>query len=42
MADVVTREQGCCSFLSFAIGVSPAGITLDISGPADALIEALA
>ena len=38
------REQGCCSFLSFAIGVTPAGTTLDISGPTDArpLIEALA
>ena len=44
MADLVAREQGCCSFLSFAIGVTPEGTTLDISGPADArlLIEALA
>jgi hypothetical protein len=44
MADLVAREQVCCSFLSFAIGVSPAGTRLDISGPAGArpLIEALA
>ena len=44
MADLVAREQGCCSFLSFAIGVTAAGTTLNISGPADArpLIEALA
>jgi MerR family copper efflux transcriptional regulator len=44
MADLVAREQGCCSFLSFAIGVTPAATTLDITGPADArpLIEALA
>jgi MerR family copper efflux transcriptional regulator len=43
MADLVHREQDCCSFLSFAIGVTPRGTTLDISGPVDArpLIEAL-
>ena len=43
MADLVAREQGCCSFLSFAIGVTPTATTLEISGPADAgpLIEAL-
>ena len=44
MADLVAREQGCCSFLSFAIGVTPSETTLAITGPADAaaLIEALA
>ena len=35
MADLVAREQACCSFLSFAIGVSPDGATLDVTGPAD-------
>jgi MerR family transcriptional regulator, copper efflux regulator len=44
MADLVAREHGCCSFLSFAIGVTPEGTTLDISGPADVgpLIDAVA
>lgn len=43
VADLVAREQGCCSFLSFAIGVSPSALTLDVDGPTDArpLIEAL-
>jgi len=43
MADLVAREQGCCPFLSFAIGVTPLGTTLAITGPADArgLLEAL-
>ena len=36
MADLVAREQACCSFLSFAIGVTPDGATLDVTGPADA------
>lgn len=36
MADLVARERACCSFLSFAIGVSPDGATLDVTGPADA------
>jgi len=36
MVDLVAREQACCSFLSFTIGVSPVGATLDISGPPDA------
>jgi DNA-binding transcriptional MerR regulator len=35
MADLVAREQGCCSFLSFGIGVTPVGVTLDVTGPAD-------
>ncbi len=41
MADLVAREQACCSLLSFAIGVTPVATTLDISGPTDArqLIE---
>jgi len=44
IADLVVRELGCCSFLEFAIGVTSAGTTLDITGPAVALpmIEALA
>lgn len=44
LADLVAREQGCCSFLSFTIGVTPAATTLEITGPVDArpLIEALA
>ncbi len=44
MADLVAREQGCCSFLSFDIGVTPTETTLAITGPVDAgpLIEALA
>ena len=44
IADLVAREQGCCAFLSFAIGVTPLETTLAITGPADAgpLIEALA
>lgn len=43
MADLVAREQGCCSFLSFAIGVTPSETTLAITGPGDAgpLIHAL-
>jgi DNA-binding transcriptional MerR regulator len=43
MADLVAREQGCCSFLSFTIGVAPSETTLAITGPVDAgpLIEAL-
>ena len=43
MADLVAREQGCCSFLSFAIGVTLAATTLEISGPAEAgpIIEML-
>ena len=36
IADLVAREQACCSFLSFAIGSTPVGDTLDISGPPDA------
>jgi DNA-binding transcriptional MerR regulator len=35
MADLVAREQACCSFLSFAIASTPVGATLDISGPSD-------
>lgn len=44
MAELVAREQRCCSFLSFAIGVTPTATTLEITGPPDAgsLIEALA
>lgn len=44
LADLVAREQGCCAFLSFSIGVTSAGTTLDIAGAPDArpLIEALA
>jgi hypothetical protein len=44
LADLVAREQSCCSFLSFVIALTPAGTHLDISGPAEALpmIEALA
>lgn len=43
VADLVAREQGCCSFLSFAIGVTPSALTLEVDGPTDArpLIEAL-
>ena len=43
LAGLVAREQRCCPFLSFAIGVTPSGITLAITGPADArqLFEAL-
>ena len=36
IADLVMREQACCSFLSFTIGSTPVGATLDISGPRDA------
>lgn len=36
LADLVAREQACCSFLSFTIGSTPVGATLDISGPPDA------
>lgn len=36
MADLVAREQACCSFLSFTIASTPVGATLDISGPPDA------
>ena len=36
MADLVAREQACCSFLSFTIGSTPFGATLDIAGPPDA------
>lgn len=44
MTDLVAREQGCCSFLSFVIAVTPDATTVDISGPSDArpIIEALA
>jgi MerR family copper efflux transcriptional regulator len=43
VADLVAREQGCCSFLSFAIGVKPGETTLDVSGVSEAgpLREAL-
>ena len=36
VADLVAREQACCSFLSFTIGSTPVGATLAISGPPDA------
>lgn len=43
VADLVAREQACCSFLSFTTGSTPAGATLDIAGPPDArpMISAL-
>ena len=44
LADLVAREQACCSFLTFAVRFTPTGTTLDITGPTAArpLIEALA
>ena len=36
VADLVAREQACCSFLSFTIGSTLVGATLEISGPSDA------
>ena len=44
IADLVDREQSCCSFLSFEISVNATGSSLEIAGPLEArpLIEALA
>ena len=44
IADLVDREQSCCSFLSFEISVNASGLALEIAGPTEArpLIETLA
>jgi DNA-binding transcriptional MerR regulator len=36
VAELAEAEQSCCSFLSFAIAVDPAGVMLDIVGPPEA------
>ena len=43
IADLVAREQSCCSFLSFEIGVNASEVTLKIAGPTETrpLIETL-
>jgi MerR family transcriptional regulator, copper efflux regulator len=40
---LVTAERDCCGFLTFTLTVASSGVTLDITGPADArpVIEAL-
>ena len=35
LADLVAREQACCTFLSFSIALTPSATTLEATGPAD-------
>jgi hypothetical protein len=37
IADVVRREQACCAFLDFRVGMAlgDASLTLDVTGPGD-------
>jgi hypothetical protein len=43
VADLATKEQGCCSFFAFTMHIAADGITLDIAAPAEAreLVETL-
>lgn len=44
LVDLVAREYECCAFLSFALRLEPAAITLEVTGPSNArdMIESLA
>ena len=36
LAALAAAEQSCCSFFGFAIGIGPDGVSLDVTGPAEA------
>jgi hypothetical protein len=36
LVDLAEKEQRCCPFLSFVIGIHPESLTLDVNGPLEA------
>lgn len=36
LVDLVMKEQTCCSFLSFNLGIDANAVTLEVTGPGDA------